>query len=81
MTTKECAAQASILDLRLRIWMALQYRDDVLLNLIDALTVGPRIASPSEATTSPLWGFAPSTPACRGRLRLRVPEVATGRAR
>ena len=61
MTTKECAAPASILDLRLRIWMALQYRDDALLNLIDALTVGPRIASPSEATTSPLWGFAPST--------------------
>jgi hypothetical protein len=61
MTTKECAAQASILDLRLRIWMALQYRDDVLLNLIDALTVGPRIASPSETAASPVWGFAPST--------------------
>jgi len=55
------ASMASILDLRRRMYEALPYRADVLLNIIDALTAGPRIATPAELALSPLWGFAPAT--------------------
>ena len=40
---------------------ALPYRDELLLNLIDALTVGPRLATPAELPLSPLWGFQGSS--------------------
>jgi hypothetical protein len=40
---------------------ALPYRDELLLNLIDALTVGPRLATPSELPLSPVWGFEGSS--------------------
>jgi hypothetical protein len=33
----------------------------VLVNMIDALSVGPRPATPSELVLSPLWGYASST--------------------
>lgn len=55
------ASMASILDLRRRVSEALPYRGGVLLNIIDALAAGPRIATPSELALSPLWGFAPAT--------------------
>jgi hypothetical protein len=61
MVTKNSASGESIHDLRGRVLQALPYRDDLLLDLIDALAVGPRPATPSEVVISPLWGFAGST--------------------
>jgi hypothetical protein len=61
MITKDSASYESIHDLRHRVLEALPYRDELLLNLIDALAVGPRPATPSELVLSPLWGFASST--------------------
>ncbi len=61
MTTKNSASGESIHDLRERVLQALPYRDEVLLNIIDALSVGPRPATPSELALSPLWGFASSS--------------------
>lgn len=61
MVTKNNASGESIHDLRQRVLQALPYRDELLLNLIDALAVGPRPATPSEVVLSPLWGFACST--------------------
>lgn len=61
MITKNSASGESIHDLHQRVLQALPYRDEMLLNLIDALAVGPRPATPSEVALSPLWGFACST--------------------
>lgn len=61
MITKNSASAESIHDLRRRVLQALPYRDELLLNLIDALAVGPRPITPSEVVISPLWGFACST--------------------
>ena len=58
MITNPCASGDIVLDLRRRVVEALPYRDELLLNLIDCLTVGPRMATPAELPTSPLWGFA-----------------------
>ena len=61
MTTKNSTSAQSIHDLRGRVLQALPYREDLLLNLIDSLSVGPRPATPSEVVLSPVWGFAGST--------------------
>lgn len=37
---------------------ALPYRDELRLTRIDALRVGPRLATPAELPLSPLWGCA-----------------------
>jgi hypothetical protein len=36
-------------------------RAEVLVDMIDTLSVGPRPATPSELVFSPLWGYASST--------------------
>ena len=51
----------SIQDLRQRVLQGLPCRAAVLVDLIDALSVGPRPATPSEVGLSPLWGYANST--------------------
>jgi hypothetical protein len=61
MITNPCAAGDIVLDLRRRVLAALPYRDELLLNLIDCLTVGPRLATPAELPLSPLGGFAGSS--------------------
>lgn len=61
MGIKNSTSGDSIHDLRRRVLEALPCRDEVLLNIIDALAVGPRPATPSELALSPLWGFAGST--------------------
>ena len=48
---------ASVLDLRHRLLAALSTREQALVNIIDALTVGPRIKTPSELALSPLTGY------------------------
>ncbi len=61
METKQSASCDIIVDLRRRVLQALPCREEVVLNIIDALSVGPRPATPSEVVLSPLWGFASST--------------------
>jgi hypothetical protein len=61
MITNPGASGESVLDLRRRVVEALPYRDELVLNLIDCLTVGPRLATPAEVPLSPLWGFAGSS--------------------
>lgn len=56
MKTKN-ASKASVLDLRRRLLDALPSCDQTLLNLIDAITLGPRIATPSELIRSPICGY------------------------
>jgi hypothetical protein len=61
MVTQPWASGHIILDLRCRVLQALPYRNELLLNIIDALTIGPRLATPSELVLSPLWGFEGSS--------------------
>src|SRR5437867_3497467 len=58
MKTNRIASHASVLDLRRRVLEALPARDLALLNIVDALTVGPRIVAPSELVLSPMFGYA-----------------------
>ncbi len=55
------ASGDSLHDLRQRVLQGLPCRAEVLVNMIDALSVGPRPATPSELVFSPLWGYASST--------------------
>lgn len=55
------ASGASLYDLRQRVLQGLPCRAEVLVSMIDALSVGPRPATPSELVFSPLWGYASST--------------------
>lgn len=57
MKQKKTAAKASVLDLRRRLLEAFPSCDEALLNLIDAITLGPRIACPSELVRSPICGY------------------------
>src|SRR3712207_5281115 len=58
---KTDASLASIVDLRRRVREVLPDYGDALLNLIDSLAAGPRIATPSEVALSPLCVFALSS--------------------
>lgn len=58
---KKRASVASIVDLRQRVREALPDYGDALLNIIDSLAAGPRIATPSEVAISPLCVFALSS--------------------
>lgn len=58
---KTNASMASIVDLRRRVREVLPDYGDALLNLIDSLAAGPRIATTSEVVLSPLCVFALST--------------------
>lgn len=51
------ASLANIQDFRDRVAEALEPSGAVLLNLIDVLAVGPRLATPVEATLNGLWGY------------------------
>jgi hypothetical protein len=51
------ASTASVLELRRRLLDALPRREQALVQIIDALTVGPRIKTPSELALSPLTGY------------------------
>ena len=55
--TNHCASQASIEDFRERVAQSLGPSRDVLLNLMDALAVGPRPASSVEVVLSQVWGY------------------------
>jgi hypothetical protein len=57
MKSKKTASTASVLDLRRRMFDAFPSCDEALVNLIDAITLGPRIASPSELVHSPICGY------------------------
>ena len=59
--TNQQASGESLHDLRQRVLQGLPCRAEVLVNMIDALSVGPRPATPSEIVLSPLWGYASST--------------------
>jgi len=59
--TNQQASGESLHDLRQRVLQGLPRRAAVLVNMIDALSVGPRAATPSELVLSPLWGFGSST--------------------
>jgi len=51
------ASKASIEDFRDHVAQGLGPASGVLFNLVDALEVGPRPASPVELTLSSLWGY------------------------
>jgi hypothetical protein len=55
------STDVSILDLRRRVLLALPSRSDALVNLIDCLTVGPRLLTPSELALCPPGGFESSS--------------------
>ncbi len=57
MEKEKCALLKSVQDLRESVALTLPVETTVLLNLIDALVVGPRPASAVEATLSPVWGY------------------------
>lgn len=57
MKSKKTASTASVLDLRRRLLEAFPLCDEALVNLIDAITLGPRIATPSELVHSPICGY------------------------
>ncbi len=61
MNTQQHTSGESLHDLRQRVLQGLPCRAEVLVNMIDALSVGPRPATPSELVLSPLWGYASST--------------------
>ena len=61
LKTQPNTSGESIQDLRQRVLQGLPCRAAVLVDLIDALSVGPRPATPSEVGLSPLWGYANST--------------------
>jgi hypothetical protein len=61
MNTQQHTSGESFHDLRQRVLQGLPCRSEVLVNMIDALNVGPRPATPSELVLSPLWGYASST--------------------
>jgi hypothetical protein len=61
MKTQPNASGESIQDLRQRVLQGLPCRAEVLVDMIDTLSVGPRPATPSELVFSPLWGYASST--------------------
>ena len=46
-----------ILDLRAAVAKSFSVQADVLMNLLDALMVGPRIGTPFEVVFSPVWGY------------------------
>src|SRR5688500_10728934 len=47
----------SLTELREKVEKSLHYRRQVLMNTIDAITVGPRTATPVELTASPIWKY------------------------
>jgi hypothetical protein len=51
------ASTEIILDLRRDLAKSFFAQSDVLLNLLDALMVGPRIGTPFELVFSPIWGY------------------------
>lgn len=57
MEKEKCALLKSVQGLRESVAQTLPVETTVLLNLIDALVVGPRPASAVEATLSPVWGY------------------------
>jgi hypothetical protein len=57
VNNKRSASVQSIQELRDAIAQSFAVEGDVLLNLIDALAVGPRVESAVEVTLSPAWGF------------------------
>ncbi len=50
-----------ILDLRQRVMESFDSSSQVLMNILDALTVGPRIATPFGLVLSPIWGYGCSS--------------------
>lgn len=54
-------AFSSIHDLRCRLWLSLPTRRDALLNILDSLTAGPRLLTPSELAFCPSFCFEPSS--------------------
>lgn len=46
-----------ILDLRDRVQQSFSSSGGVLMNVVDALSVGPRISTPFELVLSPIWGY------------------------
>ncbi len=51
------ASENIILDLRRRVMSSFDSSSQVLMNILDALTIGPRIATPFELALSPIWGY------------------------
>ncbi len=51
------ASENIIRDLRNRVMESFNSSSQVLMNILDALTVGPRIATPFELVLSPIWGY------------------------
>src|SRR5229473_1541444 len=47
----------SLTELRAKVEKSLHYRGQVLMNTIDAITVGPRTATPIELTANPTWKY------------------------
>src|SRR5215813_7773359 len=57
MCLQRIASTEIILDLRRDVAKSFSVQADVLLNILDALLVGPRIATPFELVFSPIWGY------------------------
>lgn len=57
MKITQSASEKSLHELRGLVKKSLLRRDDVLMGIIDALTVGPRIETPSELAVSPMLGY------------------------
>jgi DDE superfamily endonuclease len=57
VNNKRSASLHSVQELRHAVAQSFQVEGDVLLNLIDALAVGPRPESAVEVTLSPAWGY------------------------
>jgi hypothetical protein len=52
------ASPSSLLDLRRRALDAVPAREQAILNIVDSLTVGPRVRTPSELLSSPMFAYA-----------------------
>src|SRR3989442_7213968 len=57
MCMTKIASTEIILDLRRDVGKSLSAKAYVLMNILDALMVGPRIATPFELVFSPIWGY------------------------
>src|SRR3989442_15007476 len=61
MCMTKIASTEIILDLRRDLAKSFSVQADVLMNILDALMVGPRIATPFELVFSPIWGYEGSS--------------------
>jgi hypothetical protein len=57
MEITKSASIKSINEMRALVQKSFLYRSEVLSNIIEALVVGPRIATPTELAASPIMGY------------------------